>query len=350
MATPTSVNLSDKAIGLKKGSAWNAAVALGAGDEIRVKSLTGLTRERDLYPQEYANCAFPPGGVLTNIKAPDIGFGTDLFYEMGALGRFIASIFGTAGTPTVQGATTAYKHIFQWADLITAFFTLAAEYPGIIKECPSLMPTEWNVKVASGVLQSECKGKGNLVKDDSSVNTDTQMAALTSTANILTPVLFGEAQLFMNDQSVATACTATTAWDISNIDLSFKRPLKAEYPAGSFSIAQPDQEKNPDILIKLDFLKYAAANKIFTATMDAQILQKLALVCTSRLEAGVAYYYKMTFNFPSLQIKGNPQSAEAIFKNGLELVPYEAAAAPTGMAYTRPYIELINKQTTDYLA
>jgi len=39
-----------------------------------------------------------------------------------------------------------------------------------------------------------------------------------------------------------------------------------------------------------------------------------------------------------------------IVKNGMEFIAEEAASNPTGMDHTRPYVELINKQTTGYLA
>jgi hypothetical protein len=43
-------------------------------------------------------------------------------------------------------------------------------------------------------------------------------------------------------------------------------------------------------------------------------------------------------------------SFEEIIKSGITLQAQEASAAPTGMDYARVYAEIINKQTTDYLA
>jgi hypothetical protein len=57
----------------------------------------------------------------------------------------------------------------------------------------------------------------------------------------------------------------------------------------------------------------------------------------------------MTLYFPRLRMLMPEASYDEIVKNGIELVAEEAASNPTGMSYTRPYMTLVNKRSTNYL-
>jgi hypothetical protein len=346
---PTSVERRLLRAGYKKATTWGTAVAMAAGDEIKVKSISGMTHSRDYSPGQYANTPFVASGQLLDIKAPEPSLGGDLFFDPGALGVGIAQLFGTAGAPTVQGATTAQKHIFQWADLCAGFGTLVKEVPGLLYECASWKPADLSIKVSGGKIAFELKGKGNTVIDSSAVNGATQSGLLTNGGNIDTVIPFGVGPVKMNAASGADVAAAT-ALVVSGLDIGFKRTYDDVHAAGGYSIIEPRESGFPEIKLKLDFPRYATDNSGLQAAMIAGTLQKVLIAFTSPLEAGTAYPYSLKFFFPSMRILTQNAPWEEIVKNGIELVAEQAAAAPTGMTYTRPYIELINKFATNYLA
>jgi hypothetical protein len=346
---PTSVERRLLRAGAKKASTWGAAVAVAAGGELRIKGISGLKHDRDYSPGEYANTPFVATGVLTDIKPPDVALSGDLFYDHGMLGTLIALLFGTAGAPSGPTDTSAYTHTFQWADLATGFATLIAEFPGIIYEVASWKPMELGLKVGGGRIQFDLKGRGNTMIDSSVVNGATQ-SGLLSFGGQDTPVLFNHASVKMNAQSGADVAAAT-ALVVSGLQATFKRAIDAIHGAGSPAIIEPKENGFPEIKLKLDFPRYATDNTALQAAMIAGTLQKVLITMTSPLLAGSASaYYSIKLYFPNLRIVQQDAPWDEIVKNGIELVAEQAATAPTGMSYTRPYAVIVNKQTTDYLA
>jgi len=348
MATPTGPKLADKAAGLKRATTWGTAVALGAGDEVLFKKISGLKSKRKYVAGDHADSPFRPAGVFTDFEPVDLGISGDLSYELGALGRHLALLMGAAGTPTKQASTTAYKHVLTWADYGAGFYTFAAELPGKIYEVPSVVPTEFSLKVENGVITFDAKGKGDVCKDDSAVNAAAQMDALTPAAVV--PMLFKEAAFYLNGADEAVDVLTTTPLVTTGFDIAIKRSVDGEHAAGSASIIKPEENDFPAASLKLQFPRFATANAGFLAKHAAGTPQKAAVQFTSPLEAGTGFYYSFTIYFPRLVITDADPSLDKIIRHGLELVAEQAASKPTGMGAARPYIEIVNKQETDYLA
>ena len=349
MATPTNATELNKAAGMKKAATWGTAVALGAGDGLPCKKITGLKSVRDYSPGDHADAPFRPAGVMTDYKPVDLGISGNLSYELGAIGRHLALLMGTAGTPEKQGATTAYKHVLKFADFGAGFYTFAAELPGAIYEIPSVLPVEFGLKLEGGRIAYEAKGRGNVCKDDSSVNTHTQIDALTPAAADI-PVTFAHCAIYMNGRDVATDVMTTTPLVVSGIDLGIKRAYDTQHAAGSPTIIQPEDNDYPDVSLKLAFPRFASENAGFLAAHIAGTPQKVAVKFTSPLEAGAGFYYSMTFFFPSVIVVNPEPTRDKIIKHSIELVAEQAATKPTGMSELRPYVEIVNQQSADYLA
>lgn len=349
MATPTQPERRLLAAGAKKGATWGTAVALGALDGILLESLSGLLFQRDYTPQKTSDTPFVKSGDLGPIKPVDFTLGGDLQYDPGALGRLFALLFGTAGAPVQQGATAAYKHVLQWADTqYGKFATFAAEYPGKIFEVASAKPLSWELSLSGGLIKSTVKLRGNTLIEDSAINTLTQMDALTYQDRD-NRARFLNGSIKMNAQSGADV-TAETALEVNALTISFGREgHDAPVLAGQEYIPEPVEGGHPVVKVKLGFPRFNTVNAAFLATFKAHAPQKMLITFTGSIIADAyAYFYK--FFFPRL-IMQNPEPAwEDIIKNGLELVAEEAAANPTGMSYARPHVEIMNKQTTDYLA
>lgn len=351
MGTPTGPERRFLAAGAKKASVWRTAVALGAGCGLNCKAITGFVPSRDLIVAEEVDNPLAKAGALNVYKSPEFTVVSDMLYSPGALGTLIAMLFGTAGTPTTLD-TSARKHTFQWADSNDGLFgTVAVEFPSKIYECPSAKPIEWVLKSASGgLVQSELKLKGNKIIDDSSVNTATEMDALTydERANY---VKFEVQSVKMNDESGGNL-SSESPLEVVSVEVSYKRQgYDSVNVSGYDDIKEPKEGGYPDIRVKLKFPHMDSVNAGYLAKALAETTQKMMISYVSTVLAGASTeYYSMKLYFPRLRMLCPEPSWEEIVSLGVELVAEEADTAPTGMSYKRPYVELVNKRTTDYLA
>jgi len=259
-------------------------------------------------------------------------------------------LFGTAGVPS--DLTGAHKHTLQWADGVTLFGCYAEEFPGKIYEATSAMPFKLELGFADTLFTAALSLRCNTIIETSAVNTLTQMDALTLPASFRENVpKFQQAVVKMNAEAGA-AVTAETALVVSDFSISYERPIDTPpHVAGSATIPQPvcgGHEGGEKIVVKLSFPRMSAINAAYFATFIAGTPQKMLIQLTGALITG-ALYYDFKFYFPRLVMKTPSYTKDEIIKSGLELIAEESAAA-TGMTYLRPYAEVVNLQTTDYLA
>jgi len=349
MATPTTPERRILAAGAKKGAAWGTAVALGALDGLLITTDGGPTRKQPYLPAKEHDTPFVRAGDLGPIDPVDFALSGAWRYDPGRLGTLLAMIYGTAGAPTLQG-TTAYKHIFQFKDSIEGLFAAyAKELPGKIHEVASAKPYAAEFSIADGLLNFSLSLRGNTIIDTSTVNTATQMDALTY-PDRYNRVRFKDLTVKMNDES-GGAVTAETALVINGMTISISRPLDAVVPAGQDFILEPQETDHPTVTVKLSFPRATSVNTAFFAKFTAETPQKLLAKFTGAL-IETSYYYDLAFYFPRLKLSPDPPTYadNEVVPAEITLIAEEATAAPTGMTYMRPYGELINKQTTDYLA
>lgn len=354
MATPTQPLTKLHARGAKKGSEWGAAVALGAGDEIKLLGNSGL--QPPVYPLIQAKESNTPFVKVSHLGLQDpVDFNPKAImrYENGRLNTLLAMVFGTAGAPSLLG-TTAYKHVFQWADDIAGLFaTWVEERAGKIYEVPSAKVYKVDFGFEDGELKITLGLRGDTCKDDSSINTATQIDALTIPASMLgTEITFKQAVVKMNAESGGDV-GSETALVLEDFSWSFERPVEGgQHVAGSDTIIEPqleDVDGHEAVSVKLVFPRMISSNAAFFSTYKAGTTQKALIQFTGAL-IEATYYYNLSFFYPRLKIKAPSFDAEAIVKAGLELAAEEAASNPTGMDHTRPYVEIVNTETADYLA
>src|SRR3972149_6259327 len=114
MATPTYPSRRYYAAATKRGTTWGTAVALGATNGILMLGDSGMKRSQDYEQYPAIDQIIPKDGLLGPNKAVEFTPPINMQYELGPVGGWLAAIFGTAGAPAQQGATAAYKHIFQY--------------------------------------------------------------------------------------------------------------------------------------------------------------------------------------------------------------------------------------------
>jgi len=355
MATPNQPLSKLHARGAKKGSEWGTAVALAAGDEIKLLGNSGLQPPTyPLVPAKESNTPFVKVSHLGLQEPVEISPKAIMRYDNGRLNTLLAMILGTAGVPTKVSTTNAYKHVFQWADDIAGLFvTWVEERAGKIYEVPSAKVYKTEFSFEEGELKITLSLRGDTCKDDSSVNTATQIDAITIPASALgTEITFKQAVVKMNAEADGDV-SSETALVLEDFSMVFERPLEGgKHVAGSDTIIEPQVEGvdgHEAVSVKLAFPRMISSNAAFFATYKAGTTQKMLIEFTGAL-IEETYYYTLSFYYPRLKIKFPNFDAEEIVKAGLELVAEEAASTPTGMDYARPYIEITNTETADYLA
>lgn len=349
MATPTYPSKRYYAAGTARGTTWGTAVALGATKGVLITGDAGLTRNQKFEDYPAIDQIMPKDGWLGINEAVELSPPCNLQYELGAWGGWLAAIFGTAGTPVQQAATVAYKHTFQYADSVTHFFTFAHELPGKILEVPSAMPYKLNLKLNGAAIAASIGLRGNTAINDSAVNTLTQMDAITYTDRAHF-VHFSHGLFLMNTQAGSGLANPTDYVEISDFDLNLERSIDNVHIAGSTNIALPKEGDIPKNTLKVTLPRASAVNTAYFTNFTGMTAMKASLSFVGPLIAST-YYYTITFYFPRLMFVNVPDvKLDGIIKNELLFTVQEAAAAPTGMTYARPYAEVTNLQTTDYLA
>jgi hypothetical protein len=350
MATPTFPSKRYYAAGVAKGTTWGTAAAVGAGKGILITNDGGLALKQKYVQHDDIDKVMPQGGVLGPVEAIEWAPPFHMRYDPGLLGSLIACLFGTAGAPTQQGATTAYKHVIKTADTYTNFYTYAGERPGRIWEVPSFIPYKLSLNFANGFLEGVISLLGNNVVNNSSVNGATQVDALTY-VDVGNRIKVSELVTLWNAEGgAALASPADLLGDITSIAVEYERPVDRMFPAGTSGIGRPKDLGPFKATVKVK-LERALAATTYEALFANRTAQKMTITGTGALIA-TPYYYSLLLGFTRLIPVEPPKTALAdMMVDELEFIAEESAAAPTGMTgYTRPFIEMINLQTTDYLA
>jgi hypothetical protein len=337
---------------MTKGTTWGTAVALGATLGVLIEEDGGLrgVRSQNYLPADEMDTPCVLEGDLGVINPVDFSIKATMRYDPGQLGTALAGFFGTAGAPSLLD-TTAYKHVFQWADEVYGnFITYAVERPGKILEVPSAKVIAVTFTIEEALLKVTFNLRGDTVIDDSSVNTATQMDAITY-VDRSNRIKYPQISVKMNDESGGDVASES-ALDASALSITFNRPHDGEHGLGSSKIMQPVGNAKPSELgprIHIDFPRDNAINAEFWTKFTGETEQKLLIKCTGALIEST-YYYDLAFFFPRARVLGMPDPSDQVLKSAIDLVGEEAASAPTGMDYARWYIELVNLQSTDYLA
>lgn len=354
MATPTSPSRRFYGCAVQQAADWGTAVAVGAGDELFVSSDGDPALKQEFKPFGGLNQVLPADGELGPSEAIDFspafeGEGCGLQYELGAMGSLIVALFGTSTSVAQQGSTTAYKHVIDWADEVTDFFTFVTERPGDILEIPSCVPMKLTLKPGNGLLQGSIGLRGNHLNNTSTTNTATEVDAITKAAsgNI---IRFQDGVFWMNAQS-GDALDSGDAVVVSDFEINLERAMDAQQVLGGTYIARPRESAFVGTL-KIRLPHDTGAGATWFANYLAKTAQKASLTFTSSTLAGTAYPYIFSISFPRLMPKVAPGvKLEDIINTELEFLILEAAAAPTGMTgHVRPYLEVTTKKTTAYIS
>ena len=269
----------------------------------------------------------------------------------------VSTMCGYSDTADDTGAITytadtvaigsAYVHTFQWANEASPAFTFATTRPGAVWVVPACIPMKLAFSVADGLLHGAIILRGNDLIATSVLNTETEMDALTPEAEAdLDFVNFQEGVCWMNTQA-GDALDSGDAVELSDLNADFERAMDAKIVMGASQIAQP-KEGNFNIGLKVRFPSASAANVAYLASFIAMTPMKMQHTFTGRQIAGT-HYYGLSLYYPRLKFTGPPDVKLAdIMDAGAEFIAEEAASAPLGMDYKRPYLQITNTRAAAY--
>ncbi len=330
-----------QALAIKKASAWNVAVACGAGDGIMFYA--GQIKPSDSPEIDQSRgTAFSLDGTPGGISAPGT-YTMPLRYA--GMELIAAMLMGTAGVPAQQGATPAYLHSLTWnTDPYGLMITVAKNMIAYIEEAITAKVVGLTIsgEVGPKPLQVSMEIIGINREVASAVNTLATFANVTYPVDAtITPVMFSHLVFRLNVAS-AGALASGDAILPSKFSLAIKRAMKGEFNGQYRTTAsspqdlvdEPSNNGFPDIKLTLEFAKHTSTT--YLAAHSADTRYKLDITATGPVIEG-AYNYKHLWQFPHLQLlTPSPTDGNDRIKEPLEFFVHGAIAAPTGMAVTDP--------------
>ena len=347
MGTPDVAQRRLMAAGFRNGAAWGTALETGAGLGALLESDGGLKRSQSYLPAKEADTPFPLEGDLGPIDPITFAPEFTMRYDLGGLGVALAKFFGTAGNPNSQG-DLMYQHSFWFDDEIYGnFVTFALEKLSKIFEVPSAKPVAFDLSIAEGFLKGKLSFIGNTLIDNSTVNEDDEMSAITY-ATRGNRIKFSQGNIYMNDQVDGDPASGA-ALEISDLAVHFERPHDSPLKAGSNSIIEPMENGVPIITIILTFPRMNSTNNAYFSTDFIAEVEKKILIDFIGNVPNTVLPYRFKMYFPRMRVIDAPSDWEEIIANGLTLQSEKAASEPTGMTSLIPKLVIDNTRTTDYL-
>ena len=324
-------------INLATSGSWStgaaSATAVGAGDGHYVMDDLGVQLSVNYTRDESAGQSYI-GSVQTATTAAINGvIPTYLHYHDAFQNILWALTLGTGGTAPVQvGTTTAYVNTFEPATSKTGrYATIVRDKSLYISEISGAKFTGFELTFGeAGRAEIRWAFLGDTEKTGSSVNTATQIAALTF------PTLglrahFDDLVFRMNAQAGA-ALGVGDALKVSNLRVRFAQPLDVRYVGGQVTIIEPEEDGFPAFELELEFARFdSATDDYFAAHRDGTVYKADLTLTGPTLATG---NYGLLMQFPHVFVQSYaapvPGGAGQIAPR-MSLVALSTTAAPTGM-------------------
>jgi len=328
-------------INIATTTAWGTATAVGAGDGVWVTDDLKVQLKMQVDEDDSAGQDFITSMQVANNEAVKAEVPTFLHYNDAFQNVLWALACGTGGTaPSQVGTTTGYTNTFEPATNKTGLFaTIVTDKVQYIEEVPSAKCTGWELSFGdNGRAEITWMFVGNKAKVDSSINTATQVSALTFPTQGMRA--FFKQAVFRVNLASGGALATTDALTITDLKISYQQPMDALFVAGLDYIIQPEDDKYPEISVEWTFARLDSASDDYIAYHRDNTAVKADLTLTGPTGAG-AGNYSILMQFPRLIVTEAP----VVFKKGAENVApsvkamaYKASSAPTGMTgVTKPF-------------
>ena len=324
-------------INLATSGSWGTGVAVatavGAGDGHYVRDDLGVALQMMQSADDSAGQNFIGSVQSGNTEAVAVTVPAYLHYNDAFQNVLWALTLGTGGTsPTQVGVTTAYTNTFEPATNKTGrYATIVRDKVSMVSEVPGVKFTGFDLSFGeAGRAEITWSAVGDLEKSDSSINTATQVSALTF-PTLGRRAFFDDATLRLNAQS-GGALGAGDKVFVTSIRVRFSQPMDSKHVSGATSIIEPEESGFPDIGVDLEFARYDSASHAFFAVHRDTTAYKADLTFVGPTLATTTY--GLLFQFPNMVVTsfkapgsgGADQVAPSMSLRGLS-----TTAAPTGM-------------------
>lgn len=314
-----------------KASTWRTAVSLGAGDGVLITSESMGAKAPTFVPDDSLGQADITETYQTH-EMQSGSFKGYLRYE--GWDYLMANILGSAGTPTnVEG--TAYKNAYQIADTINSIFgTFAMKKANLAKgiwEVPSFKPHGFTIAgEVGGLVEITLNEMGSKIETENPTNTSLASVTYPTRSNILK--IDSSAEFLMNAQSGAALAGGDQIYPFS-FELTYNRPMEADYEAGYNDMSEPTQNGFAEARIRLTFDKYNS--NAFMQAIENATNQKMSIKFQGALITGTTYY-QMIFYLPNIEWESGeaPASSPGKIPHTVEGRCMAVTSAPSGMAST----------------
>jgi len=320
------------------GNGTASATAVGAGDGHYVRDLIPLNTSEQYTEDDSAGQNFIGSVQVSNSNEVTGTIPLYLHYLDTWINPLFALAFGTGATaPTQYGASTAYSGTFEPATNKTGLYaTLVQDLThaaALVQEVPALKVTGFTITTGEmGRLLVDFDFIGSEVKLDSTVNTATQVTALTFPTQGLR-AHFKQGVFRVNAQS-GGALGASDAHPITSMTLKFHQPMDVRQVGGQNYIVEPEESGFPEVTVAVEFGRLEAATDDYTIGHRAGTQYKADWTLTGPAIGTLATTYAMLFEFPNLYVMENPPMEASAAGQVIPSITYKALStttAPTGM-------------------
>jgi hypothetical protein len=325
-------------INIATSGSWSTgtavATAVGAGDGHRVRDDFGVQLQQNYSYDDSAGQNFIGSVQLGNTAAVQAAIPMYLHYSDVFQNVLWALAFGTGGTAPVQiGTSTAYSNTFEPATSRTGLYaTIVRDKVQYISEVPGAKCTGFELTFGeNGRAEITWNFIGDREVSDSSINTSTQITALTYPAQGLRAFM-RQAVLRLNSQS-GGALSASDAVQFTAMRFSFVESMDEYHVSGAASIIEPEIQDHLTVEMEITVPRFnSATDAFFDAHRDvSQYKGDLTLTGPT---IGTSNY-TLLFQFPNLVV---PTYSAPIPGGGGNSTPtfrlraLSTTTAPTGMS------------------
>lgn len=325
-------------INIATAGSWSTgtanATAVGAGDGHYLRDDVAIQLKPTVSKEDVATQSFIGAIQVSQIQAIQAQLPMYLHYGDVFQNVLWALSLGTGGTAPAQISTsTAYTNTFEPATSRSSLYaSIVRDKVTYISEVPGAVFNGFEIRVGDGGrVEVDWLFTGDQEKADSTINTATQISALTFPTQGRR-FFFKDCAIRINGQAGA-ALGSSDAKTFTGFKLRVEQPIDVKYVGGQQMIIQPLDNGFPTITLELTFARFDATSHAYFADLKAGSRHKAEIILTGpAIDATSSYGLK--FSFPNLGIMDQasplPNTGQGEPKMTLEALA--TSAAPTGMA------------------
>lgn len=331
---------------------WGTAGSLSTGDQAQA-TYSENTSSSPLTRSPVGTGRIMPSNSALGAKSYSFGLSGEATYQSG-LDRILAQFFGTTAVSSELTASQGdYRHTFTFNSTYnTNYLTYAYETSTTtVKEFPSCAVTDLTLSASSAdsYLQYDASLIADSIVTSSPTNNNAAIQA-TTVADDEAATVTPSDEFFINAQS-GGAVSSSDQLNITDISINLTKPqsaLNEIKDAAGLGEPASDGDITGTLTVTLGQLQ---DNTYFTA-WEAETEYK-AKFATYGSAIGTGENKSYSIYFPKLKLISYPSapvSDGGRVPQTLEFAIFAAAANPTDMSDTTPYVELVNERTTAYLS